>query len=138
MSLEPTKEASVETDIKLDIIRDGRLATWLFIIGCLFYFYAYNEEEQGIIDDTKTAVNGVHAAKALEIAAFILLIGVIIFAINAFRKLDLLVNKQQTNPTIIKGQNLVAFSNLIKVIGFAGAAAGYHIIADEEEKNQVK
>lgn len=141
------KVKSNEIDIQLNIIQNGRFATILFMIGCFLNFIEYNYSEKAIfqslssIDEEYDVLN--NEIKASNIAAtvsIIFLIAMIIFAINALTSfmldLSVLDPDKNTNTKISnnQGARLVAFFDLIKVLGYLGAAIGYHI-ALEELKN---
>lgn len=135
----PTQTESEETAIKLNIDGRGIFATWLFIIACFFYFYNYSENEKSLLTEDKeqSSLHESNSIKAIEIGSIILLIGMVIFFINSIEQLKLLLvdaNENNTvNPTLIQGQRIVTFSNLIKVIGFAGAAIGYQVIGQSQD-----
>lgn len=138
-----SKGKSIETAIKLQIIRNGRFADVLFIIGSLINIIQFNEAEkaifQTIANETEQASNSeVKAAKAAEAASIIFLIAMFIFAdtsVTTF-KIDQADLESNADTTALEGHGIVAFSNLIKVIGYLGATTGFHLNTIEALKKQ--
>ena len=125
-------------DEQLNIIQNGRFATLLFIIGSLLSFVKYDEEEKAIFESISNNQNSNSEANAAIIGEFtslIFLIAVLIYSNNAINTLridenNLTPEPNSSNTADLKGSTFIAFFNLIKVIGFAGSALGYHINAE--------
>ncbi|ACA55299.1 hypothetical protein N494_03920 [Clostridium botulinum A2B7 92] len=134
-----------EAAAKLNIIQNGRFATLLFIIGSFLILIEYNESEKSVFETMfnttgkdQASDSDAKAAELAEIASLMFLIAVLIYTINAINTAEIELNDLNpdsntesllSNITTIKGSNIIAFFDLIKIIGFAGAALGFHINA---------
>lgn len=134
---------SIETAIKLQIIKNGRFADMLFIIGSLINIIQFNEAEKAIFqtmaNEIEMASNSeVKAAKAAEVASIIFVIAIFIFADNSVTtfKIDQIDLESSVNTTALEGPKVVAFSNLLKVIAYLGSTTGFHLNTIEALKKQ--
>lgn len=132
-----------KTDIQLKVIQNGRLSTMLFMIGCFLNFIEYNESEQAIFQSMSNTKendlsfdNELKAAKIAETVSVIFLIAMCIYANNAITTLSLQVDSlDDISSKNSLGWSLITFFDLIKVIGFIGAAIGYNINLKELYKS---
>lgn len=125
------------TAAQADIIQSGRFASLLFIIGSLLNFIKYNYDEKVIFEEIfnpydKSLIfdNEVKSAKISEAVSIIILIAIIIYARNAMTifKLEFSNTSNQNN---YQGDKIIACFDILKVIGFLGAAIGYQISTQE-------
>lgn len=136
-----------ETSIELNVIQNGRFSTILFMIGCFLNFIEYNYSERAILQsisntegDNLDFDDEIKAAEIAETVSIIFLIAMIIFTNNALTNFILQLDNStfvigsdpKTSDTNNKqGSRIIAFFDLIKVLGYAGAAIGYHIALEE-------
>ncbi|CEO13265.1 hypothetical protein [Paraclostridium sordellii] len=133
-------------DIKLKILQNGRLATSLFMLGCFLNFVEYNYSEKAISqsmnnpsENSLTFDNEVKAAIIAETVSIIFLIAISIFTANAITTFTLNLNNFNPDPSqdskINSNSNnsskIIAFFDIIKVLGYLGAAVGYSSTLDE-------
>lgn len=133
-------EMQQETDVtqeRLCLIQLSRLATWLFIMGSFLYLYSFDEEEKSLVTNSKDEALSYQksASKAVVEGSSLFLVSIIILTIISWEKLQILRKDLSTDPLIIEGQLLVFKFNLIKVLGFAGATAGYITIVEGLESD---
>lgn len=125
------------TAAQADIIQSGRFASLLFIIGSLLNFIKYNYDEKVIFEEIfnpydKSLIfdNEVKSAKISEAVSIIILIAIIIYARNAMTIFKL-ESSNISNQNNYQGDKIIACFDILKVIGFLGAAIGYQISTQE-------
>lgn len=137
-----------EKSIELNVIQNGRFGTILFMIGCFLNFIEYNYSERAILksmSNTKGEDSDFDdQIKATEIAAtvsIIFLIAMIIFANNAITNFlnnsnfVIGADPKPSDTNNNQAPRIIAFFNLIKVLGYVGGALGYHIALKELENS---
>lgn len=138
---------STEDYIFLEVIRNGRIANLLFILGCLITILQFDYDEAivfesiyGTSSSNSTYEKELTSANLAELVSVIYLIAIIIFTYNAFIKLNLKNNSSTSipisdpvsnTPNSNDGYTLVAYFDLIKSLGYLGAAVGYFKIKEQ-------
>ena len=115
----------------------------LFMVGCFLNFIEYNKSEQAIFQSMSNTKennlsfdNELKAAKIAETVSVIFLIAMCIYANNAITTLSLQVDSlDDIKSKNSLGWSIITFFDLIKVIGFIGAAIGYNINLKELYKS---
>lgn len=134
-----------ETTIQLDILQNARFATILFMIGCFLNFIEYNYSEKAILhsisntDESVALSNEIKAAVIAKAVSIIFLVAIVIFTGNAFTTLKLGLNNiildrnTTSNKSDLQSSRMIAFFDMLKVLGYLGAAIGYSVVLDNLE-----
>ena len=129
---------------QLNILQNARFATILFMFGCFLNFIEFNYSEKAIlqsmsnIDEKLIQDNKVKAALIAKYVSIIFLIAIIIFTCNAFTTLELglsdtPLDRDAMSSKSNKSARTIAFFDLIKVLGYGGAAIGYFLALENLE-----
>lgn len=140
------KENLDEVAIQLDILQNARFATILFMIGCFLNFIEYDYSEKAIFqslsNDDESVINNneIEAAEIAKAVSIIFLIAIIIFTGNALTTFGLGITNASFDRNNVSNKfsesnsnssRIIAFSDLIKVVGYLGAAIGYSMVLEE-------